>query len=92
MDGAGQAKVGNKQETQEEIEKRITDNDGNVKIIEKGQRYNIYTSNGELYYDKASASVANDYLEGFKYDAKTGMFRDPETGRSYKVKLVKKKK
>ena len=74
----------------EEIEKRITDSNGNVREISSGFRYDIYRGN-ELFYDKASASEAREWLEGLSYDAATGTFKNANGRTAYRVKIRKKK-
>ena len=79
-----------KKESSDDAERRIVDSHGNVKEIAKGFNYNIYRGN-ELFYDKASASEASEFLEGLVYDSNTGTFKNENGRTSYKVKLVKKK-
>ena len=86
--GNKQSQSKSKQELPEEIRKRITDSNGNVKEIVNGFRYVIDYLNGTK--DRFSASEARELLEGFSYDKDTGNFRSEiNRNRQYKVTLVK---
>lgn len=86
-----------KGESQEDIEKRITNSHGYVKEVVYGQKYTIYNSNknGErlIMFDNhvTAADVFQDYLEGLHYDEKSGTFTDGNKTH-YLIKLEKKKK
>jgi len=90
--GSGKGKsTGAKQPVQ------FTDNEGNVKVILSGYKYDLYSveKNKEAIFNKGEpwkAEDTRDYLEGYEYDSKTGTFVDKNTGMKYRVKVHKKKK